>query len=177
MPLSLKLFSRATGETRFVGAYELDGEQVTIGRSKECTLKLPDPDRLLSRVQAELVRGADGYLLKVASSHTPVAVNAKDYPPGSEVMVRVGDTITMDVHDIEIVSIAAAEPPKPAPAAVREAVPQPRRVIPLSVVQTSTPDTRRRPAAYWAKRGAIIAAAVLALVALFLLWQREYGGR
>ncbi len=177
MPLSLKLFSRATGETRFVGAHVLDDERVTIGRSKECTLNLHDPERLLSRVQAELVRAADGYLLKVASSHTPVAVNGKDYPPGSEVMVGVGDTVTMDVHDIEIVSVAADEPAKPAPAPVRETAPQPRRVIPLSVVQASTPEMHRKPVAHFAKWAAIIAATVLVLVSLFVLWQQKYGGR
>ena len=55
MPLSLKLFSRATGETRFVGAHVLDDERVTIGRSKECTLNLHDPERRLSPVQAGVV--------------------------------------------------------------------------------------------------------------------------
>lgn len=104
MALTLKTFVRAQGATQFAGEHVLAGERVTVGRSAGCTLQLHDPERLLSRVHVEFLRVAGGYRLKVASTHYPVTVNGREYPPASEVTVRTGDCVVMDVHELEIVS-------------------------------------------------------------------------
>ena len=77
MPLLLKIFSRTTDGVRLSNEVALEGEIVTVGRSKECTLSLADPERRLSRVHAELMRTPQGYLLKAGSGNSPVLVNGR----------------------------------------------------------------------------------------------------
>lgn len=79
MPLSLKISSRAAGRCRFVAERTFEEERVTIGRATNCILALDDPDKCLSRVHAEIACMAQGYLLKVISSTSPVIVNGVDH--------------------------------------------------------------------------------------------------
>lgn len=128
MALTLKAFVHTQGATQFAGEHVLAGERVTVGRSPGCTLQLHDPERLLSRVHVEFLRIAGGYRLKVASTHCPVTVNGREYPPASEVTVRTGDCVVMDVHELEIVSTGDE-----APAVVAQAVVA-QKVVPQAVV-------------------------------------------
>lgn len=124
MPLTLKIYIHAAGGTTFAGERVLDGECVTIGRSKDCTLSLDDPEKYLSRIQAELLMGEDGYLLKATSKHSPVLLNGEALGIDSEVTVRAGDTVTMDIYDLEIVSTGAPEGDPDATIIVPEADPE-----------------------------------------------------
>jgi pSer/pThr/pTyr-binding forkhead associated (FHA) protein len=110
MSLSLKIFTRATGQSRLVSERVFEEERITVGRNTTCTLALDDPDRCLSRVHAELVKTGKGYMLKVLSGTSPVIVNGEPHSQGSEVMVRPGDTLAMDVYDLLVVSVAEAGP-------------------------------------------------------------------
>lgn len=191
MPLSLKIFVRTADKTNFLGERVLEGERVTVGRSKECTLSLDDPDRHLSRVHAELVKTAQGYLLKAASKNYPVIVNGQEYLPGSEVMVRAGDSLAMDVYELEITSTGDADvdpeatmvrgaslrppaavlapivTPSPTPAAARAATPAtPSGREPSSA---STAQPAASPAAGRGKWFIIGGVAIAGLVALVLL--------
>ncbi len=138
MALTLKTFVRAQGATQFAGEHVLAGERVTVGRSAGCTLQLHDPERLLSRVHVEFLRIVGGYRLKVASTHYPVTVNGREYPPASEVTVRTGDCVVMDVHELEIVSTGddtqAVVPPAVVPQAVVARAVVPQAVVPQAVV-------------------------------------------
>lgn len=116
MSLSLKIFNHAEGGTTFAGECALEGDPITIGRSATCTLKLNDPEKRLSRVQVELSRASGGYLLKVVSQYFPVLVNGVARQPGSEVVVRTGDSIVMDVYELEVVGVGAETAVDPAPA-------------------------------------------------------------
>lgn len=124
MPLTLKIYIHVAGGTTFAGERVLDGECVTIGRSKDCTLSLDDPEKYLSRVQAELLISDEGYLLKATSKHSPVLLNGEALSIDSEVMVRAGDTVTMDIYDLEIVSTGAPEGDPDATTIVPEADPE-----------------------------------------------------
>lgn len=124
MPLTLKIHIHAAGGTTFAGERVLDGECVTIGRSKDCTLSLDDPEKYLSRIQAELLMGEDGYLLKATSKHSPVLLNGEALGIDSEVTVRAGDTVTMDIYDLEIVSTGAPVGDPDATTIVPEADPE-----------------------------------------------------
>ena len=172
MALTLKIFSRADGAARFMGRHELEGERVTIGRSVECTLQLPDPERKLSRVHVEFLGTGDGYRLKVASAHSSVVVNGRDYPPGSEVTLRVGDALSMDVYDLDIVSVGASHPepmqaaPVDAPAMHREEV---AVAPPAALLQPA-----RSGARLW-KRLGIGAAVIAVVVASLVLWPQQQG--
>ena len=124
MPLIVKIYIHAAGGTTFAGERVLDGECVTVGRSKDCTLSLDDPEKYLSRIQAELLLSEDGYLLKATSKHSPVLLNGEALSIDSEVMVRAGDTVTMDIYDLEIVSTGAPEGDPDATTIVPEADPE-----------------------------------------------------
>ena len=124
MPLTLKINIHSAGGTTYAGERVLEGDCVTVGRSRECTLSLDDPEKYLSRVQAELIRSADGYLLKATSKHSPVLLNGKALEIDSEVTVRPGDTVTMDIYDLEIVSIDEPEGDPDATYIVPEADPE-----------------------------------------------------
>ncbi len=170
MALTLKIFSRAEGAARFMGRYELEGERLTVGRSVECTLQLPDPQRKLSRVHVEFLGAGDGYRLRVASAHSSVVVNGRDYPPGSEATLRVGDALSMDVYDLDIVSVGTS---RNAPV---QAEPVIATVPTREEAAVAPPSALLRPAgsgARVAKRLGIGAAAVAVVLALFLQWPRQ----
>jgi predicted component of type VI protein secretion system len=165
MPLSLKISSRATGRSRFVAERTFEEERVTIGRATNCILALDDPDKCLSRVHAEIACMAQGYRLKVMSGTSPVIVNGVDHAQGSEVMVRAGDLLSMDVYDIEVVealvgksgAAASASPtPRQAPGA------QPRREAAAIQVQVQSPAPSGSKK--WLVIGGVLAVAAVALV-------------
>ena len=164
MPLSLKVSSRASGHSRFVAERTFEEERVTIGRATNCTLMLDDPDKCLSRVHAEIACMAQGYLLKVMSGTSPVIVNGVGHSQGSEVMVRAGDLLSMDVYDIEVVeaSVGKSGAAAPAPATPRQAPgAQPRReAAPIQVqVQGPAPAGSKK----WIVIGGVLAVAAAAL--------------
>ena len=156
MPLSLRLFARTASGTSFVGERVLEGERVTVGRSKQCTLSLDDPEMRMSRVHAELLKTAGGYLLKVTSKNAPVLVNGQPYASGSEVKVRVGDVLTLADYELAIVGTGESEA---KPDATRE-----------PSTQSAAPDTGLGPGDGQTKWLAIGAAAGAGVLALVLLW-------
>lgn len=130
MALSLRIFTQSAGRKVLSSERVLEGASVTIGRSKNCTLSLEDPELQLSRVQAELVRTGPGYMLKVVSKNSPVQVNGREHPPGSQTMVGPGDTLTMAGYELEILEDGEAmsdpEATRAVPARPRSAAPAPQ---------------------------------------------------
>ena len=162
MPLSMRIFIRTGDRRRLVGERVLEDDRVTVGRSPDCTLALEDPNRYLSRLQAEFERTGRGYLLRVMSRTLPVIVNGVQYFQGSEVTVHAGDLIAMDAYDLEVVSVALA---KASPAAPRPttAAPPPRR--PAVEVRVQSPLPRPSRTKWVLLGGAVIV--VVGLAALF----------
>ena len=157
MPLTVKIHVHAPAGKTFAGERVLDGERVTIGRSKECTLCLDDPEKYLSRIHAELDAGEDGYLLKAVSKHSPVLLNGKALAIDSVVQVGPGDTLTMDIYDIEITGTGAPEDDPDSTTIVREADPEATMIF---------GGLSRSPSAYQAAAKAAPAAAAAAPAAL-----------
>lgn len=160
MPLSLRIFRRAANRKNLVGERVIDDERITVGRGPTCTLALEDPNRHLSRLQAEFERTARGYLLRVTSGISPVIVNGVSYSQGSEVAVHAGDTIAMIGYDLEIVSVSAAK----TPLADASLAPQSATGPAQAIVQSTVPGTGRE------KWLAIGVAAVAGAVVLALSW-------
>ena len=109
MPLIFKLFKHAEGDTTFIAEHVLESEYVTLGRSQGCTLALDDPQKRLSRIQAEFVKTDEGYVLKVLSKTSRMFVNRQELAPDSQVTIRNGDSVLMDIYELEIVSVADEE--------------------------------------------------------------------
>lgn len=65
----------------------------TIGRSSECTLSLPDPERHVSRVQAE-IRWSDGHFLLLGrGTANPIERNGEPVAAGRSVQLCDGDEL------------------------------------------------------------------------------------
>ncbi|WP_325014324.1 type VI secretion system-associated FHA domain protein TagH [Noviherbaspirillum sp.] len=65
----------------------------TIGRSSQCTLPLPDPDRHISRIQAEINFEGDQFVLVDRGSASCIQRNGVDVGPGQTVALQDGDEL------------------------------------------------------------------------------------
>lgn len=106
----------------------------TIGRSDTCTLMLPDPERHISRVQAEVSREERGYMVRNVSHANPIVVNGRPVPSGRSVLLADGDDLQIGSYLLRVSrtsQVTAAPVPAP-PAAVLPRSPVPP-VDPFSV--------------------------------------------
>jgi predicted component of type VI protein secretion system len=67
----------------------------TLGRSDTVTFTLPDPERTISRVQAQVLHGDDGYWLENVSAANPILHNDRPLSSGMRVLLREGDEVTI----------------------------------------------------------------------------------
>src|ERR1700722_1043226 len=65
----------------------------TLGRSDTVTFTLPDPERSISRVQAQVLHGDDGYWLENVSAANPILHNDRPLSSGMRVLLRAGDEL------------------------------------------------------------------------------------
>jgi predicted component of type VI protein secretion system len=65
----------------------------TLGRSDTATFTLPDPERTISRVQAQILHGDDGYWLENVSAANPILHNDRPLSSGMRVLLREGDEL------------------------------------------------------------------------------------
>lgn len=71
-----------------------------IGRSPKCDLFLPNSSRI-SRQQARVVKGADGYLL-ITLGRNPSYLNGGVVAPHSPVAIKAGDVIEFPDYTLEV---------------------------------------------------------------------------
>jgi FHA domain-containing protein len=93
-----------------------------IGRSAECTLPLPDPERHISRRHAAVVQRQGRYFLQALSAGVPLLVDGQALPSGSENELVAGMQITLGGYTLQVldepVSLGGSRPPqRAAPAA------------------------------------------------------------
>jgi predicted component of type VI protein secretion system len=65
----------------------------TLGRSDTVTFTLPDPERMISRVQAQILHGDDGYWIENLSAANPILHNGRPLSSGMRVLLREGDEL------------------------------------------------------------------------------------
>jgi predicted component of type VI protein secretion system len=65
----------------------------TVGRSDNATFTLPDPERMISRTQAQILHRDDGYWIENVSSANSILHNGRPLSAGMRVTVRDGDEI------------------------------------------------------------------------------------
>jgi FHA domain-containing protein/type VI secretion system protein len=87
--LTVKSFNGAPTDALSASFDELGG---TIGRADSNQLVLPDPERLISRIHAQVVFRNGGYAL-VDRGSNPVLVNGKPLGNGREAPLRDGDAV------------------------------------------------------------------------------------
>jgi predicted component of type VI protein secretion system len=67
----------------------------TLGRSDNATLTLPDPERLISRVQAQVLFGDEGYWIEQVSTANSTLHNGRPLSAGMRVLLNEGDELRM----------------------------------------------------------------------------------
>ena len=104
----------ATPTTAWFGA-----EGGDIGRSAECTLPLPDPDRHISRRHALVLQRHGRWFLQALSAGVPLTVDGQALASGHESMLLAGMEIGLGSYTLQVLdepeSLGAARPAQRAP--------------------------------------------------------------
>jgi predicted component of type VI protein secretion system len=74
----------------------------TVGRSDEATLTLPDPERMISRVQAQILHRDDRYWIENLSAVSPILHNGRALSTGMRVVLQPGDEIRIVGYVLEV---------------------------------------------------------------------------
>ncbi|MEY4766825.1 MAG: hypothetical protein RI907_3498 [Pseudomonadota bacterium] len=94
--------------TQAISAY-FDERGGTMGRSDTNTLALPDPERRISRLQAEVARVPEGWRLTNVGNANPIWHNNKAVAPGEAVLLGEGDELQVGTYSLHV-SHAANDP-------------------------------------------------------------------
>lgn len=65
----------------------------TLGRSDTVTFTLPDPERMISRVQAQVLHRDEGYWIENISAANPILHNGRALSAGMRILLREGDEL------------------------------------------------------------------------------------
>jgi predicted component of type VI protein secretion system len=114
-----------------VGRFDERGGK--IGRSDNVTFTLPDPERLISRVQAEIRYADEGYWIENVSAANPILHNGRPLSSGMRVPLHEGDEIRIGGYTLQVAfendltsatilrgrtdAVAPPGAPRPGPAA------------------------------------------------------------
>lgn len=127
----------------------------TIGRADTCTLMLPDPERHISRVQAEVSRDERGYTIRNISHANPIVVNGRPVPSGRSVLLADGDDLQIGSYVLRITrtSQVTASPVVAPPAADVTRMPPvpPARSMPPAPAPVTPPAALDPFADLWAE--------------------------
>jgi FHA domain-containing protein len=87
--------------TQAISAY-FDERGGTIGRSDTNTLALPDPERRISRLQAEVSRSPDGWRILNVGNANPIWHNDRPVPPGEGALLDEGDELQIGTYALQV---------------------------------------------------------------------------
>jgi predicted component of type VI protein secretion system len=73
----------------------------TLGRSDDATLTLPDPERLISRVQAQILHRDEHYWLENTSAASAVLHNGRPLSVGMRVILSEGDELRIGEYALQ----------------------------------------------------------------------------
>jgi len=73
----------------------------TIGRSDNATFTLPDPERMISRAQAQVLHRDDGYWIENVSAASPILHNGRPLSAGMRVQLRDGDELRIGGYTLQ----------------------------------------------------------------------------
>src|SRR5882724_7878588 len=116
---------------QLVGRFDERGG--SIGRSDNATMTLPDPERLISRVQANVSFGTNTYWLEDGGSANPVVHNGLPLGPGVKVPLKPNDDLRIGGYRLTVeyeqtdssATILRGRRVQTAPRAVADAPPPP----------------------------------------------------
>src|SRR5690348_10255887 len=74
----------------------------SLGRADTNTLALPDPERRISRLQAEITAAASGYVIKNVGAANPIIVRDESLAHGKSAPLRHGDQLRIGGYLLEV---------------------------------------------------------------------------
>lgn len=89
------------------GLFDLQGG--TLGRGEDCTLMLPDPERHISRRQAEVSCGERGFSIRNVSHASPIIHNGRPVPSGRSATLVDGDELQIGSYLLAVSLSASAQ--------------------------------------------------------------------
>ena len=102
MSTSRSLSMHVSGGSAEPRRIEAGGQDATLGRAPDCTLVLPDDQRVISRVQARIEwRGGNCVLVDLGSN--PTLVNGHALDGSRETLLRSGDTLRIGAYSVAVV--------------------------------------------------------------------------
>jgi predicted component of type VI protein secretion system len=81
---------------------EFREEGGTIGRSPECTLLLPDPDRIISRTHAVVSQQEGRYIVRNQGTTVPLLVNGRPLGKGHDHPITAGDELRIAAYILRV---------------------------------------------------------------------------
>ena len=81
---------------------EFDERGGTIGRSDSNTMSLPDPERHVSRLQAEVSCVAGNFTLRNAGNSNPIIINGRPLDPGERAALRDQDQMLIGGYELRV---------------------------------------------------------------------------
>jgi FHA domain-containing protein len=105
----------------------------TIGRSDTNTLTLPDPERHISRLQAEVWFSNGNFSIRNVGSANAITINGRPVNPGEGSTLSHGDEILIGGYGMRATVSNSAEPPTEAPVDAR------------TVIKASASESRTNP--------------------------------
>src|SRR6266436_2877055 len=115
----------------------------TLGRSDDATLTLPDPERLISRIQAQILHRDEHYWLENLSAASAVLHNGRPLSSGMRVILSEGDELKIGGYTLQ-----AAFEDEASSATIlrgRTEVPSVQNTPSLAVKASKTPSTAPVP--------------------------------
>lgn len=101
----------------------------TIGRADHNTMALPDPERHISREQAEIISRGSGYMIKNVGSSNPIMVRNQPLAHGESAPLVNHDQVRIGRYLLEVVEESAVDGDTrveaPGPSAARSPAPRP----------------------------------------------------
>jgi FHA domain-containing protein len=73
----------------------------TFGRSDGATFTLPDPERIISRTQAQVVYVDDGYWIENISAASAILHNGRPLSAGMRIALRAGDELKVGGYTLQ----------------------------------------------------------------------------
>jgi predicted component of type VI protein secretion system len=129
MTLTLRAVSLNDVPLREPIAASFDRRGGTIGRADNNTMALPDPERHISRQQAEIIASRTGYSIRNVGSANPIAVRNQLLQEGDSAPLAHGDRVRIAGYLLEVVDAGIGSE------------------APTMICSPSAPDTPRAPPA------------------------------
>jgi type VI secretion system FHA domain protein len=110
MAYVINVESRADGRLAPPERRTVHTSRMTIGRGAECSVRLDDAKRHVSRVHAVVDLQGEGHVLTVMSTVNPVLLNGAKIGPGESAPIRAEDMIEIGDFSVQLVELHEARP-------------------------------------------------------------------